>query len=123
MVPADLTPDPRPTPEAPLTDHPVVVTTQDIYQLLQEVRDEVRNGTVERRADAARIVDHENRLRVIEQREDLSRRVRVLEEEQSNAADEVNTRLSQLERRVWSIPSGATFVAVAALVITLIRWL
>ena len=55
-----------------------------------------------------RVADHEARLRSIEQREDLSRRVGQME-----------TTLRALQQRVWAFPSLAGLAAVIAIVVAL----
>jgi uncharacterized protein Yka (UPF0111/DUF47 family) len=88
----------------------VHVTTEEMFQLLRRI-----DATVTRISTAVdslddRVADHEARLRVIEQREDLSRRV-----------GEIESRLSAVQSRVWAFPSLAGVAAVVAVAVALIR--
>lgn len=84
----------------------VHVSTEEMFQLLRRI-----DATVTRISTAVdslddRVADHEARLRVIEQREDLSRRV----------AD-IETRLHAVQSRIWAFPSLAGLAAVIAIVV------
>lgn len=86
----------------------VVVTPEEMYRLLSRI-----DQTVTRISHAVdslddRVADHEARLRVIEQREDLSRRV-----------GEIETHLRSVQQRVWAFPSLAGLAAVIAIVVAL----
>jgi len=86
-----------------VTDEPAVrITLATIYDQLV---------AMDKRLDPLpeKVGDHEKRLRDIEEREDLSRRVASLE-----------SSVKGLERRVWAIPGAGTVIAGAAVVITLI---
>jgi hypothetical protein len=94
----------------PENDGPVVVTQARIYELLISLDHKVTNIANKVDGGAETIRDHENRIREIEQREDLSRRV-----------TEIEAGLKTLTQRVWAIPSASVLIAAAALVVTLVR--
>lgn len=91
-------------------DGPVVVTQARIYELLLGIDSSVKLLTADVVTARATITDHEQRLREIEQREDLSRRVA-----------EMERTVKSLQQRVWAIPSASVLIAAAALSVTLIR--
>jgi hypothetical protein len=87
----------------------VHVSTEEMFSLLRRI-----DATVTRISTAVdslddRVADHEARLRVIEQREDLSRRV-----------GEMETRLQSTQARVWAFPSLAGVAAVIAIVVAVL---
>ena len=86
----------------------VVVTPEEMYRLLTRI-----DTTVTRISHAVdslddRVADHEARLRVIEQREDLSRRV-----------GDIESRLQSVQSRIWAFPSLAGLAAVIAIVVAI----
>jgi len=88
----------------------VVVTPEEMFTLLRRI-----DATVTRISQAVdslddRVADHEARLRVIEQREDLGRRVGLME-----------TQLRAVQSRVWAFPSLAGVAAIVAVAVALIR--
>jgi Mg2+ and Co2+ transporter CorA len=88
----------------------VHVSTEEMFALLRRI-----DATVTRISQAVdslddRVADHEARLRVIEQREDLSRRV-----------GEIESRLASVQSRVWAFPSLAGVAAIVAVAVALIR--
>ena len=91
-------------------DGPVVVTQARIYELLLGIDSSVKLLTTDVVTARATITDHEARLREIEHREDLSRRVA-----------EMERTMKSLQQRVWAIPSASVLIAAAALAVTLIR--
>ena len=91
-------------------DGPVVVTQARIYELLLGIDSSVKLLTADVVTARATITDHEARLREIEQREDLSRRVA-----------EMERAMKSIQQRVWAIPSASVLIAAAALSVTLIR--
>lgn len=97
----------------------VNVSIQTMYELLIEVRDQVvaTNHSVNNLSGS--IVDHEARLRALEAEEDNGHRVERIEQD----LVAIRTDLEAVQRRLWAIPSAATVIAAAALLITLIRWL
>jgi len=88
----------------------VVVTQEQMYALLIRIDSTVQQllATVDSIDD--RVADHEARLRVIEQREDLGRRVGLME-----------TQLRAVQQRVWAFPSLAGVAAIVAVAVALIR--
>lgn len=88
----------------------VVVTQQDIYDLLLEVKDTVTTVQVEQRVDSTMVRDHETRIREIEARENLTQRV-----------VELSAAVERLKVRVYAIPSASVLLAMAALVYTFVR--
>lgn len=95
----------------------VVITQQDIYDLLLDVKTTVSTLVTERSQDANRLNDHEERIRDIEAREDLSRRVTELEA--FNKA--LISQVEDIKRRVWAIPGASVVIAGSVLIFTLIR--
>ena len=85
------------------SDEPAVkVTLSTIYQQLVEM---------DKKLDPIppRVDDHEKRLREIEEREDLTRRVVAMEQ-----------RIENLQRLVWALPAPALLVAVIAIALPII---
>jgi hypothetical protein len=84
----------------------VVVTPEEMYRVLMRIDSSLSQliSTVDTIDD--RVADHEARLRSIEQREDLSRRVAKME-----------TTLQNVQQRVWAFPSLAGVAAVIAIVV------
>lgn len=95
----------------------VVITQQDIYDLLLDVKTTVSTLVTERSQDANRLNDHEERIRDIEAREDLSRRVTELEAFNKALIGQVE----DIKRRVWAIPGASVVIAGSVLIFTLIR--
>lgn len=89
-----------------MSDGPVVITQRDIYEMLLDLKRTFEGMAVL----PSQVRDHEDRLREIEAREDLTRRVTGLE---ASVAD--------IQRKVWALPGAATVIAGAALIFTLIR--
>ena len=95
----------------------VNVSLDDMYRLLLSVDTKVTSLATGATSLAARIDDHENRLRSIEAEEDNTRRLTALEaSDASFRAD-----LESLKVRVYAVPGAGVLVALAAVVITLIR--
>ena len=89
----------------PENDGPVVVTQAHIYELLLGLDSKV-NAIVSKVDGAAETIhDHETRIREIEQREDLSRRVA-----------EIEATMKAIQQRLWAFPSLAGLIAAVALV-------
>ena len=89
----------------PENDGPVVVTQARIYELLLGLDSKV-NAIVSKVDDGAETIrDHETRIREIEQREDLSRRV-----------TEIEATMKAIQQRLWAFPSLAGLIAAVALV-------
>jgi hypothetical protein len=88
----------------------IVVTTEQMYQLLVKIDRTVTALQSAHNSQSQVIQDHEARIRAIEAEEDLSRRLAVIE-----------GHVAELQRKVWAIPSAATVIALAALVITFTR--
>lgn len=95
----------------------VTITTQQMYELLLEVDRKVTGMVAEHRTQAARLNDHEERLRAIEAEEDLSRRIGDLEADIKAMA----AQLEEVKRRLWAIPGASVLIAAAAIVLTLVR--
>jgi hypothetical protein len=87
---------------------PVVVTSGQMYALLLSI--DARLSSVASKVDggAETIRDHEARIREIETREDLSRRV-----------TEIETTMKVIQQRLWALPSIAGLAAIVALVIAI----
>ena len=89
----------------PENDGPVVVTQAHIYELLLGLDSKV-NAIVSKVGVLTDIIrDHETRIREIEQREDLSRRV-----------TEIEATMKAIQQRLWAFPSLAGLIAAVALV-------
>ncbi len=86
----------------------VTVTTAQMYGLLLSMDHKLNNLQSEVSGGATTIRDHETRIREIEQREDLSRRV-----------SEIEVNLKAIQQRLWAFPSLAGLAAVVALVIAI----
>ena len=90
--------------------HGVTITTADMYALLVDIDKKVTALATTSRSTVDTLRDHEDRLRAIEAMEDQSRRLGNLE-----------SSVEALKVRVYAIPGASVLVAVAAVVITLIR--
>ena len=86
-------------------DGPVVVTQARIYELLLGLDSKVSAIVAKVDGGAETIRDHETRIREIEQREDLSRRV-----------TEIEATMKAIQQRLWAFPSLAGLIAAVALV-------
>lgn len=89
----------------PENDGPVVVTQAHIYELLLGLDHKLNTLQAEVSGGALTIRDHETRIREIEQREDLSRRV-----------TEIEAAMKAIQQRLWAFPSLAGLIAAVALV-------
>ena len=86
----------------------VVVTGGQMYHLLLQIDGKLNTLTGEVAAAAGTIRDHEARIREIEQREDLSRRV-----------SEIEATMKSVQQRLWAFPSIAGLTAIVAIVVSL----
>lgn len=95
----------------------VTITTQQMYDLLLKIDRTVTQlaSTVGTQTDT--IKDHEERLRAIESAADNGSRITAMEED----VKAIRSDLEGMKRLVYAIPSLATFIAAAALILTLIR--
>ena len=89
----------------PENDGPVVVTQARIYELLLGLDHKVSSIVAKVDGGEETIHDHETRIREIEQREDLSRRV-----------TEIEATMKAIQQRLWAFPSLAGLIAAVALV-------
>jgi len=89
-------------------DNGVVVTSGQMYHLLLQIDGKLNTLTGEVAAEAGTIRDHEARIREIEQREDLSRRV-----------SEIEATMKSVQQRLWAFPSIAGLTAIVAIVVSL----
>jgi predicted hydrolase (HD superfamily) len=83
----------------------ITVSTSQMYGLLLSMDGKLTKLTIEVAGGASTIRDHETRIREIEQREDLSRRVA-----------EMEATMKQIQQRLWAFPSLAGLIAAVALV-------
>jgi hypothetical protein len=83
----------------------VVVTTATMYGLLLSMDHKLNTLQAEVSGGALTIRDHETRIREIEAREDLTRRV-----------GEIEVNLKAIQQRLWAFPSLAGLIAAVALV-------
>lgn len=88
----------------------IVITTEEMYRLLLSIDAKVSAMAATMDTLDERVADHEARLRTIESKEDLARRV-----------TEMERGLKDLQRRVWALPSAATVIAAAAIILTIVR--
>lgn len=95
----------------------VLITTQQMYELLLKVDRTVTKMAQDQQAAARQIDDHESRLRAIEAEEDLSRRIAELESDIKG----MSLQLEEVKRRLWAIPGASVLIAAGAVVLTLIR--
>lgn len=93
----------------------VVITTQQMYNLLLEVKDSVKDISADMKAVSHVVTDHEERIRDIEQREDMSRRVTDMEED----VKAIRVELESMKKKVWAIPSASVLIAGIAVIITI----
>ena len=88
----------------------ITVTTQQMYDLLVKIDQRLIAMSTNMDTLDERVADHEARIRSIEGEENLVRRVIVIED-----------RIDEIRKRLWAIPGAATLIALAALVLTIIR--
>lgn len=86
----------------------VRVTTAQMYALLQTIDAKLTSLTGEVSVGSTAIRDHEARIREIEQRGDLSRRVA-----------EIEATMKSVQQRLWAFPSIAGLAAIIAIVVAL----
>jgi hypothetical protein len=87
------------------------MSESEIYGMLRKIDANVAHITATMDNIEERVADHEARLRQVEQRENLDRRVANMEQE-----------MRSLQRIVWAIPSASTIIAAAAIVISLLKF-
>lgn len=97
----------------------VSISLEDMYRLLVKVDAMVTTLTATVSNGSAVQQDHEQRIRDLEAARLSEQRVTAMEED----VKAIRADLESMKRKVYAIPSAASAVAVAALVITLIRWL
>jgi len=95
----------------------VIVTSGEIYKVLLEVKSTCDTLVQEHKQDTRLLNDHEERIRDIEAREDLSRRVAALE----TASAQRDVVLEDIKRRVWAIPGASVLISAAVLIFALVR--
>lgn len=95
----------------------VVITTQQMYDLLLKVDRTLTQAVTDLRATAATVSDHETRLRSIESEEDVSRRLGEMEKQ----IEAMSQQIEELKRRAYAVPGASVLIALAAIVLTLIR--
>lgn len=93
----------------------VVVTTTQMYQLLQTIDHKLTTLTIEVAGGASTIRDHEARLREIEAREDHSRRLAEIEARQH----ELSENIDNIKRLTYAIPSMAVLASVVAIILAI----
>lgn len=86
-----------------------VITTQQMFEMLRNIENTLNTMVSSLQKLDERVADHEARLRSIEKREDLSRRVGELEDQ-----------LDTIQQRVWAFPSLAGVGALIAIVMALV---
>ena len=96
----------------------VVIGIESMYYLLLKIDGRLTALASVSSAEAATLRDHETRLREIEAREDVTRRLAELVDDHKLTKEAVRS----LQVRVYAIPSLATLVAIAALALTITRY-
>ena len=84
------------------------VSTAQMYALLVQMDGKLSTLTNEVSNGALTIRDHETRIREIEQREDLSRRV-----------GEIEATMKSVQQRLWAFPSIAGLAAIVAIIVAI----
>jgi TPP-dependent indolepyruvate ferredoxin oxidoreductase alpha subunit len=95
----------------------VEITPQQMYELLLKVDRTVTAMASAQDAQGRQLSDHEDRLRVIEAEEDLSRRIADLEGDIKT----MSQQMEDMKKRLWAIPGASAVIAAAAVVLTLVR--
>ncbi len=94
-----------------MTDDGITVTLDQMWELLQRIDRTVLQSVLAHDAYTRDLLDHEERLRVLEGHADLTYRVGELE----SATRDQQQQLEDLKRRVWAIPTIASIAAVVAI--------
>lgn len=95
----------------------VNITTQQMYAILLEVRDTVKELRTMHLNQQEKLEDHEERLRGIERSEISTRRIEDMEED----VRAIRADMDHMKKRLYAIPGASVLIAAAAVVITLIR--
>ena len=95
----------------------VNVSIGDMYTLLLKIDRNVTQLTTTVGTQASTIVDHEARLRSIEQAADNGARVTAMEED----VKAIRAELESLKARVYAIPGASVLIAAFAVIFTLVR--
>lgn len=90
----------------------VIITAESMYRLLLQIDSKVNALQSVASAEAATVRDHEQRIREIEAREDLTHQVANVEVE----VKDLQQSLKALQQRIWAFPSLAGIIAAVALV-------
>lgn len=93
-----------------------MITGREMYALLVRIDKTVETMAMSLTAGAARMDDHESRLRSIEA-SDVARRISDLEADIKAMA----AVIEEMKRRLWAIPGASVVIAAAAVIITLIK--
>lgn len=97
----------------------VSISLEDMYRLLVKVDAMVTTLTASVGNTSTTVADHEQRLRELESTRIEEARLTAMEED----VKAIRADLESMKRKVYAIPSASAAVAVATLVIVLIRWL
>lgn len=95
----------------------VVITTQQMYDLLLKVDRTLTQAVTDLKATGNTVADHESRLRAIESEEDVSRRLVEMED----TIKAMSAQIEELKRRAYAVPGASVLIALAAIVLTLVR--
>lgn len=95
----------------------IQISIEEMYRLLIKIDGTVSALAESRSSQGKTLDDHEERLRVIEQAEDQTRRLAALEASDARFRSD----LDAIKVRVYAIPGAGLLVALAAVVITLVR--
>jgi hypothetical protein len=91
----------------------VTVTLDQMWQLLQSIEHTVLQSLAAHESYSHELIDHEERLRLLESRSDVAYRVGELEA----MTRRQQQQLDELRRRVWAIPTAASLAAVVAIAV------
>ena len=95
----------------------VNVSMQEMYSLLLKIDRNLSTLTTTVGTQATTLIDHEARLRQIEQAADNGLRVTAMEED----VKAIRAELEGMKKKVYALPSLASAVAAGALILTLVR--
>jgi len=95
----------------------ITITTQQMYDLLLKVDRTLTQAVADLKATGTTVADHEGRLRAIEAEEDVSRRLGEMED----TIKAMSQQIEELKRRAYAVPGASVLIALAAIVLTLVR--
>jgi hypothetical protein len=96
-----------------MADDGITVTLDQMWELLQSIEHSLLRALATHESYTHDLIDHEDRLRLLEARSDVAYRVGELEAMTRHQQQQ----LEELRRRVWAIPTAATLAAVVAIAV------